>query len=449
MLACTGCGHHVAQWMGRCPGCGEFGTIEEAVPQATVGGIAAVEALTGDGDEDLRRIPTGFPGLDRVLGGGLVPGSVVLVAGEPGIGKSTLLLQVAETVADSGARCLVASGEETRGQIAARARRLGVRTDAISFVPGRELDVVLDAIRSERPSLVVVDSIQAIRDSSLSSLPGGPAQVRACADGLVGEAKATGAAVLVAGQVTKEGEVAGPRTLEHAVDVVCAFDPADAAAHRVLTGGKNRFGSEGEVSWFEMTASGLLEIDGSALLGGDEREIGAATALVAAGRRGIALQVQALVGFPDGPPRRHVTGLDLRRFGLVAAVVDRSVGLRLGRSELYGAAAGGVRVDDAGADLAVAAALASASSGTAPPARSAFCGELSLTGAVRPVGGLGPRLAAAAAAGIEVVFAAGAADPPPGVRLVPVRRVRDALGWAAAGRPSAKRPEHVSVGAPD
>jgi DNA repair protein RadA/Sms len=406
-----------------------------------------VETLAGAPAEDTRRIATGFPGVDRVLGGGLVPGSVVLVAGEPGIGKSTLLLQVAGTVAAGGGKVLVASGEETRGQVGARARRLGVAADDIRFVSGRELEGVVDAILSERPAVAVVDSIQAVRDSSLSSLPGGPAQVRACTDALIGVAKATGAIVLVAGQVTKEGEVAGPKTLEHAVDVVCAFDPADAAAHRVLTGGKNRFGPEGEVSWFEMTGAGLVEVDGSALLGGEDREVGAATALVAAGRRGIAVQVQALVGLHEGPPRRHVTGLDVRRFGLVAAVVDRSSGLRLGRVELYGAAAGGVRVEDAGADLAVAAALASASSGVAPPARAAFCGELSLTGAVRPVAGLGSRLAAAAAAGIEVVYAAGSADPPPGVRLVLVRRLRDALGWAGGreGTERTRRPADAAV----
>jgi DNA repair protein RadA/Sms len=429
VLACGACGHHVAQWVGRCPGCGEFGTIEEGAARAASGGHVQVETLAGGAAEDVRRLASGFPGVDRVLGGGMVPGSVVLVAGEPGIGKSTLLLQVAGTVAAAGGTVLVASGEETRGQVGARARRLGVAADEIRFVPGRELDGVVEAIRAERPVLAIVDSIQAVRDPSLSSLPGGPAQVRVCADALIGVAKATGAVVLVAGQVTKEGEVAGPRTLEHAVDVVCAFDPADAAAHRVFTGGKNRFGPEGEVSWFEMTGAGLVEVDGTALLGGEDREIGAATALVAAGRRGIAVQVQALVGLQEGPPRRHVSGLDPRRFGLVAAVVERSSGLRLGRVELYGAAAGGVRVEDAGADLAVAAALASAASSTAPPARTAFCGELSLTGAVRPVAGLGPRLAAAAAAGIEVVFAAGSAESPPGVRLVPVRRLRDALGW--------------------
>jgi DNA repair protein RadA/Sms len=373
-----------------------------------------------------------------------MPGSVVLLAGEPGIGKSTLLLQVAGTVSRGGGRCLVASGEETIGQVASRARRLGIDAASVSFAPGRELAAVLEAARADQPSLLIVDSIQAIRDTSLSSLPGGPAQVRACVDGLVGVAKATGAAVIVAGQVTKDGEIAGPKTLEHAVDAVCAFDAADAAAHRVLSGGKNRFGPEGEVAWFEMTGSGLVEVDGAALLGGAEPEVGAASALLSAGRRAIAVQVQALVVQTQGPPRRHVSGLDPRRFGLIAAVTDRAARLALGRAELYGAAAGGVRVDDAGVDLAVAAALASSATGAAPPRGSAFCGEVSLTGSVRPAGGLAARLQAASAAGVEVVYAAGSVEPPPGVRLVPVRRLSDALGWAHLGRRDASAAGHTT-----
>jgi DNA repair protein RadA/Sms len=432
VLSCSGCGQSVSQWVGRCPGCGEWGTIGDHGPPAT--GAAPVEPL-GSGDEPAEaRIGTGLDGVDRVLGGGLVRGSVALIAGEPGIGKSTLLLQIVGHVAGGGGTCLVASGEESRAQVAIRARRLGIGPDAASFVPGRELGHVLDAARAARPAVLVVDSIQAIRDPSLPSLPGGPAQVRACADALVGLAKSGGVTVLLVGQVTKDGDVAGPRTLEHAVDVVCSFDGDDTTGLRVLAGGKNRFGPEGELAWFEMAAGGLREVDPRDVLAPGDGEAGAATALVTAGRRALAVEVQGLTAFAEGHPRRHVSGLDPRRFGLVAAVVDRAIGLRLTRSELYGAAAGGLRIDDPGADLAVAAALASSATGVPPPPRSAFAGEVSLTGAVRPPRGLGLRLAAAAAAGVRTVYCPGDHDPPGGVRVVRVRRLGEALTWARKPR---------------
>jgi DNA repair protein RadA/Sms len=430
VLSCSACGHQVAQWVGRCPGCGEWGSIGEPGPS---GLAATAEPLTAEGEADEARLGTGLEGVDRVLGGGLVRGSAVLVAGEPGIGKSTLLLQVMRALSAEGLDCLVASGEESRGQVAGRARRIGVPGEAVSFVPGRDLLAVVEAARSLRPAVLVVDSIQAIRDPGFTSLPGGPAQVRACADALIGLAKTDGVTVILVGQVTKDGDVAGPRTLEHAVDVVCSFDGDQATGLRVLAGGKNRFGPEGELAWFEMAADGLREVDPARVLAPGEGEAGAATALVAAGRRAVAVEVQGLATFTEGPPRRHVSGLDPRRFGLVAAVVDRATGLRLTRSELYGATAGGLRVDDPGADLAVAAALASSATGVPPPPRSAFAGEVSLTGAVRPAAGLPVRLAAAAAAGIRTVFCAGDPAPPPSVRVVRVRRLQDALRWARRG----------------
>jgi DNA repair protein RadA/Sms len=404
--------------------------VSQASPATVHGDRADVRPLVMTSEEREERLSTGFEGMDRVLGGGLVPGSVVLVAGEPGIGKSTLLLQVVATLASAGRGALVASGEETRAQVSARARRLGLNSDAATFVPGRDLPSVLDAARVAAPALLVVDSIQSIRQPDLSSLPGGPAQVRACADALIGLAKAEGIVVVLVGQVTKDGDVAGPRTLEHAVDVVCSFDSDQTAGLRVLAGGKNRFGAEGELAWFEMSTRGLREVDPARVLAPAEAEPGAATALIAAGRRALALEVQALSVPTEGPPRRHASGLDPRRFGLVAAVVDRATGLRLSRTELYGAAAGGMRVDDPGADLAIAAALASSASGVTPPPRTAFAGEVSLTGAVRPPPGLGLRLSAAAAAGVETVICAGDPDPPAGVRIVRIRRIRDALSWA-------------------
>lgn len=387
-----------------------------------------LETLEHDGELD-RRVPTGFAGVDRVLGGGLVPASVVLLAGEPGIGKSTLLLQLLANLSATGLPCLLASGEESRAQVAARARRLGVPGSAVSFVPGRELGTVLEAARSARPFLLAVDSIQTLRDPDAAQVPGGPAQVRSCTDALVGLAKALGIAVLLAGHVTKDGDLAGPRTLEHAVDVVLSFDGDPRSGLRVLSGGKNRFGAEGEVAWFEMTPEGLAEIDPAALLTSGAGEPGAAIALPRAGRRALALEVQALVAPTEGSPRRQVTGLDGRRFQLVAAVLERA-GVRLGGSDLFGAASGGVRVDDPACDLAVAAALASAATGVPPPADAAFVGEVGLTGLVRPAPAMGARLAAARAAGIRTVYAAAEQAAPEGVRVRPVRHVREAVTWA-------------------
>lgn len=434
VLSCTGCGQQVAQWVGRCPGCGEWGTIEESAPRAARGG-ASLSTLARPAAG--ARLRSGSDALDRVLGGGIVPGSVVLLAGEPGIGKSSLLLQVAAGLSSDGRSCLVASGEESREQVAERAVRLGLDASSLAFVPGRELPDVVENARVSGCLAVIVDSIQAIRDPELPSLPGSPTQVRACADALVGLAKTHGVAVILAGQVTKEGDLAGPRTLEHAVDAVCSLDRDPSTGLRVLAGGKNRFGPEGEVAWFEMTSGGLREVDSGSVIP-EDGEVGAAIALVGAGRRGLAVQVQALTSPTEGPPRRHVAGLDPRRFGVVAAVTDRAAGLGLGRAEVYGAVAGGVRVEEPAADLAVAAALASAATGTPPPPRSAFCGEVSLTGAVRTPPSLGLRLAAAAAAGIVTVFAPAAPqDVPAGVGIVPVRRVEDALAWARARQRSA------------
>ena len=384
--------------------------------------------LVGDTAEE-PRVETGFAGVDRVLGGGLVPASVALLAGEPGIGKSTLLLHLVAHLASQGNECLLVSGEESHAQVAARARRLGIPGGAIRFAPGRDLEQVLQTARVERPFLLAVDSIQTVRDTSGTQVPGGVSQVRTCTDALVGLAKAEGVAMLLTGHVTKDGDLAGPRALEHAVDVVLTFEGDPRSGLRVLAGGKNRFGAEGESAWFEMGTAGLREIDPTGLLVSGEHVPGAATALAQSGRRALAVEVQALVGSSDGPARRQATGLDARRFQLIAAVLDRVAGLSLGRSELFGASSGGVRVDDPACDLAVAAALASAATGSAPPRGSAFVGEVSLTGLVRAAPAMAQRFAAARAAGVSTVFA------PPGefahadVEVVPVRHVIEALSW--------------------
>ncbi|MGH2680797.1 MAG: ATPase domain-containing protein [Actinomycetota bacterium] len=427
IFSCSGCRRQVAQWVGRCPGCGAWGTIEGSIGGAA--GPASPVVSLGDVSTAESRLPTGLPGLDRVLGGGLVPASVVLLAGEPGIGKSTLLLQLLSHLSAAGRRCLLVSGEESHAQVAARSRRLGVSGDAVAFAPGRDLAAVLGTARERAPSVLAVDSIQAVRDPSASQMPGGVAQVRNCTDALVGMAKEEGIAVVMTGHVTKDGDLAGPRALEHAVDVVLMFEGDARSGLRVLSGGKNRFGAEGESAWFEMGAGGLREIDPSGVLLSGAGVPGAAVALPLAGRRALAVEVQALVGSVDGPARRQTTGLDGRRFQLMAAVLARAGGYRLGRAELFGASSGGMRVDDPAADLAVAAALASAVSGVPTPEGAAFVGEVSLTGLVRQASGMPQRLAAAEAAGCRVVYAAPGPETVRHPRLVPVREVSEALVW--------------------
>jgi DNA repair protein RadA/Sms len=451
LFVCSSCARPAAQWAGRCLSCGEWGTIGEHPAgsglRGAPGGATASRVETLAPDDQERRIGTGSPGLDRVLGGGLVPGSAVLLAGAPGIGKSTLLLQLASRLNRAGHSCLLASGEEARGQVAARARRLGLDGAGVAFVPGRDLTEVLDAAISTRPGVLLLDSIQTIRDAASTSPPGGPGQVRGCADALIGLAKDRGTTLVLSGHVTKEGDLAGPRTLEHAVDTVLTFEGDPRTGRRLLAGGKNRFGPEGEVAWFEMTARGLEETETGPRIGDEAGEAGCATVLALAGRRAFAVEVQALVVPSDGPARRQVTGLDPRRFHILSAVTERATGVRLSRAELFGAAAGGLRLDDPGSDLAVAAALASAGSGAAVPPGIGFFGEVSLTGAVRGVAGAEARVSAAAAAGVRaVVLPADAwserlAKGP--VRAVRVRHLREAVSWLGEARGTAPITTHA------
>jgi DNA repair protein RadA/Sms len=439
LFVCATCERPSGQWSGRCAACGSWGTVSEH-PAGSGGGSTRGPRRTSPvltlvhGGED-HHIRTGSTGVDRILSGGLVRGSVVLLAGAPGIGKSTLLLQLASSLVGAGHPCLVASGEEAYAQVAARAQRLGIAREALTFTEGRDIHLVIGAALAERPEVLIVDSIHTVRDPGSDALPGGVSQVRACADALVGMAKESGIAVVLVGHVTKDGDLAGPRALEHAVDVVLTFEGEPRSGRRILAGGKNRFGPEGEVAWFEMGSGGLNEVDPGARLGEQEDEAGCATALVMAGRRAFAVGVQALVIPSQAPPRRHVTGLDLRRFSMVAAVVDRMSTLKLASAELYGATAGGLRVDDPGADLAVAAALASAESNTRPGPDTAFIGEVSLTGSLRHVDGMGARMAAARGAGIRTVLVPRTslvAAATPGIRIVPVGHVREAVAWACA-----------------
>jgi DNA repair protein RadA/Sms len=420
------------QWSGRCPGCGGWGTVERTT-QVTGGarsrpGPDAVPLLASVGAE--RRVKSGLAGVDRVLGGGLVEASVNLLAGEPGIGKSTLLLQLVAGLSAAGHRCLLVSGEESLAQVSARARRLGLSTEALTFAPGRDLAQVIELARKDKPFLLAVDSIQTIRDTSATHTAGGVSSVRECTDAMVGMAKAEGIAVLLTGHVTKDGDLAGPKALEHAVDVVAMLEARSTA--RILSATKNRYGAEGESAWFEMLSDGMHEIDPAGLLLSGEQQPGAATALPLSGRRALAVEVQALVGTADGQARRQATGLDQRRFLMVAAVLERA-GINLGRADLFGASSGGLRVDDPACDLAVAIAIASAATGLPPPPATAFVGEVALTGSIRSVPGLDQRLSAAGAAVCPIVFAPAAdvaARSSGPITLVPVRSLAEAVKLA-------------------
>ena len=428
---CDECGQRSAQWSGRCSACGSWGQVRQERTLGSDPDADVVAPLVMPEAAEPERRSTGLPGLDRVLGGGFVSGSVVLLAGPPGIGKSTLLLQWLDAAAGTGATGLLVSGEESHRQVAARARRLGAKAEEISFAPGRDLAAVLDAARACRPTMLAVDSVQTLRDTTAGTQPGGVAQVRGCVDALVELAKTLEIAVVLAGHVTKDGDLAGPRALEHAVDVVLTFEGDPRSGLRIVSSGKNRFGAEGEAAWFQMAPAGLEEIDPSELLCSGAQQPGSAVALPLAGRRALAVEIQALVGSSEGPARRQVTGLDLRRFQQVAAVLDHA-GFRLGRSELFGAVAGGIRVDDPAADLAIAAALASADAGKPPPQGAAFVGEISLTGRIRPAQGMPQRAAAARSAGCELLFAPSgfATGAPADLQVVTVGHVAEALDWA-------------------
>jgi DNA repair protein RadA/Sms len=406
--ACTECGYASGRWFGKCPGCASFGTlVEEAV-----GRLAAAKApkpllrLVDVSAEEAERIPTGVPELDRVLGGGLVPASLVLVGGEPGVGKSTLLLMALASMS-ANRRSLLITGEESVAQVKLRAQRLGGAAN-VEILAETELDTVCETLRAERPDVCVIDSVQTLYASELGSAPGSVAQVREAAGRLLRVAKEAGVATILVGHVTKDGSVAGPRVLEHLVDCVLQFEGDRYHAHRVLRATKNRFGSTNELGVFEMTGAGLVGVpDPSELFGKTvEGEPGAAVACALEGTRPILLEVQALVSQTElAMPRRVATGIDPKRLAMIVAVLGRHAGVALGQADVFVNVAGGVRVDEPGADLAVALAIASAAR-RAPvrPATAAF-GEIGLTGRLRPATQADRRLEECAKLGLKLVVA--------------------------------------------
>jgi DNA repair protein RadA/Sms len=408
-------------------------------------------------------VPTGIGELDRVLSGGLVPGSVTLIGGEPGIGKSTLLLQAAASAARLGARTLLVAAEESAEQVRRRAERLGVVVDDCYIVASGDLQTALEAAGRLQPSLLIVDSIQTIGDPSLTSQMGSTTQVRECAQALAHYAKATGTATVLVGHVTKDGALAGPRTLEHLVDTVLSFDGDRHHSLRHLSATKHRYGTTGEIGLFEMAESGLVGlVDPSAVLLAD-RHLGVAGSVVAPvieGRRPLLVEVQALVGDTrSSSPRRVVQGIPPARLALLLAVLERSVDVSMSGLDVFVSTVGGIKVSEPACDVAVALALVSAVSGVAVPERVVAFGEIGLGGEIRQAPGAGRRLSEAARLGFDRAVAPISTPSPGGtMELVQVAAIADAvsaLGLADARRVVKRRDrvrtaaERARIGASD
>ena len=433
--ACTECGYSAGRWFGKCPGCGSFGTLVEELPPDVARAAAAkpLLRLVDVEAEDAERIATGAAELDRVLGGGLVPASLVLVGGEPGVGKSTLLLSALRAIG-AERRVLLITGEESAAQVKLRAERLG-GSESVEVLAETELETVCATLERERPDVCVIDSVQTLYSSEVGSAPGSVAQVREAAARLLRVGKESGVAMFLVGHVTKDGTVAGPRVLEHLVDCVLQFEGDRYHAHRVLRATKNRFGSTNELGVFEMTGSGLVGVPEPSQLFGRvaDGEIGAAVACALEGTRPILLEIQALVAPTDlAMPRRVATGVDPKRLAMIVAVLSRHARLALAQADVFVNVAGGVRIDEPGADLAVALAIASAARGTPVAAATAAFGEIGLTGRLRAATQAERRLDECAKFGLEQVLAP--PDTPSGkLRILQAETLRRAIAAGLDG----------------
>ncbi len=442
---CQECGAEHRKWAGRCDACGAWNAIVEEVPAAPLpGGRApakgrrlAFEGLKGTAAAPERRL-SGIGELDRVLGGGLVPASAVLVAGDPGIGKSTLLLQACAALADKGAGALYVSGEEATDQLRMRAERTRLAGAPVAVVAATAVDDIVATIESlpaaQVPALVVIDSIQTMHVGAVDSAPGTVSQVRAAAQALIGLAKRRGLAVVMVGHVTKEGQIAGPRVLEHMVDTVLYFEGERGHQFRILRAVKNRFGPTDEIGVFEMSDGGLAEVANPSAMflgrGGDDATAagpvpGAAVFAGIEGTRPVLVEIQALVAPSTlAAPRRAVVGWDTARLAMVIAVLDARCGLQLSGHDVYLSVAGGLRVSEPAADLAVAAALVSALADQPAPEATLFFGEVGLSGEVRPVGAREARLREAAKLGFATAIVPPEVRPRKGARGAGVTGIR-------------------------
>jgi len=433
--SCTDCGYSAGRWFGKCPACGEFGTLveEAAVGAATAAAPKPLLRLVDVEATDAARISTGVDELDRVLGGGLVPASLVLVGGEPGVGKSTLLLTALAAISKER-RALLVTGEESTAQVKLRAERLG-GAERVEVLAETELEAVCATLERERPDVCVIDSVQTLYSAELGSAPGSVAQVREAASRLLRVAKEAGVATILVGHVTKDGAVAGPRVLEHLVDCVLQFEGDRYHEHRVLRATKNRFGSTNELGVFEMTGTGLVGVpDPSELFGRSEGEIGAAVACALEGTRPLLLEIQALVAPTDlAMPRRVGTGVDPKRLAMIVAVLSRHAGIALGSADVFVNVAGGVRIDEPGADLAVALAIASAAKGVRVREATAAFGEVGLTGRLRPATQAERRLEECAKLGLAAVVAPRGTPGHGKLRLEQADTLRRAIGMGIRG----------------
>ncbi len=410
---CSSCGHESSKWVGQCPGCREWNTMVEAPVErkssVTRGispkGIAEPVSLSQVDAADDARISTGMDELDRVLGGGIVGGSLVLVGGDPGIGKSTILLQVCRNLAADGRSVLYISGEESLRQIKLRANRMGDFTGDLKFLCETSLRTIQDIIERNRPEIVVIDSIQTMYSEDGTSAPGSVSQVREATAVLMNLAKGLGISIFIVGHVTKEGVVAGPRVLEHMVDTVLYFEGDRSATYRILRGVKNRFGSTNEIGVFEMTQMGLAEVENPSefmLNGKPEDASGSVVACLMEGTRPILLEVQALVCRSNfGMPRRTAAGADYNRVNLLMAVLEKRAGIHLGDQDAYVNIAGGMRISEPAIDLAIVMALASSFKNSAIDEKTVIFGEVGLAGEVRSVSSAEQRVREAAKLGFR------------------------------------------------
>ena len=444
---CEVCGHRPPKWVGCCPDCGSWGSVAEAsAPPVSAHAVAArrpgqpARPIATVSVEAARARPTGVGELDRVLGGGLVPGVVVLLAGEPGVGKSTLLLDVAQQWAAGAAAeagpALVISGEESASQVRLRAERIGALHERLYLAAETDLGSVLGHLDEVKPGLLVLDSVQTFSAPGVDGVPGGVTQVRAVAASLVGVAKERDIATVLVGHVTKDGQVAGPRVLEHLVDVVLQFEGDKFSSLRLIRGMKNRFGAADEVGCFEMHERGLTSLpdpSGLFLTRYAEAVPGTCVTVAMEGRRALVTEIQALVGATvAGTPRRTVSGLDSARLGMALAVLQSRTGMRLHDREVYAATVGGMRVSEPAADLAMTLAVASAANELPLAAEMVAIGEVGLTGEVRRVGAVPRRLAEAARLGFRTALVPpgcgpAASEVPAGMDVREVATVRAAL----------------------
>jgi len=447
VFACQACGFESSKWLGRCPDCGEWNSFveerQELAPppgKGRPGPRLAPETLSRpkafdavDNSEDAR-VASGIDEFDRVLGGGIVPGSLVLIGGEPGIGKSTLLLQVAHLLGRTHGSVLYVSGEESERQVKLRGERLGIEGGGLYLMAETALERILEEVESLRPRALVVDSVQTVFSSRFPSAPGSISQVREVATQLLFVAKGRGITTFLIGHVTKDGSLAGPKSLEHIVDTVLYFEGEKRQHHRIVRAVKNRFGAVSELGVFEMTGSGLHPVANPSALFLAERQAGAPGSAVVAtmeGSRPVLVEVQALVSPTSfGTPRRMSLGIDPNRTSLLLAVLEKRVGLELLGDDVFVSVAGGLEIDEPAADLAVAAAVASSFRNRPLPPQTVLFGEIGLGGEVRGAGQAGLRLREAAQMGFTRCLLPARNvpdDAPPGIRLVPVNTLEEAL----------------------